>query len=173
MTDKMTRKSNIINRSRIKGRILSRTRRKKDIIFGGQSIKKQIGILARRTKDFDIFTKKSRKSALEVEGKFDKLTRKDNFYVKKGKNPSTWKVKFIGRDGIRGNEDDETIVDYTKTPKPEPKTVRINGIRYRNLNEEIKAKLRAIRNPKFAFRKEKDLDDIRRIIKAGRSVRRG
>ncbi len=173
----MTRNNNVTrvktNLHRIGGRIISRARRNKDIIFGARSINKQIGIFGRKTKDYDIFTKKAKQSAMEVEKHIDMMTRGDNFFVKRGRHPTTWKVKWKGKDGIKNTKDDSTIVDFSKTPKPTPKFKIINGVRYRTLGEEIKSKLKAIRDKRFAFRREKDLDDLRRIIKAGRSVRRG
>jgi len=161
-----------INQGNIKGKILHRARKKKDIIFGAQSIKKQIGLLARPTSDFDIFTGKSKSSAKEVEKQLDKLTRGDNFFVKKGKNPETWKVKWRGKDLMPRTEDDKTIVDYTTAPKPLPKFRIINDIRYRKLSEELKAKQRIVKNPLFKFRREKDLEDIRRIRLAGKNIRK-
>jgi len=161
-----------MNQGNIKNKILKRTRNNKDIIFGAQSIKKQIGLLARRTEDFDIFTKKSRQSASEIEKSLDKLTRGDNFFIKKGKHPRTWKVKFVGRDRKKGTDDDKTVVDYTTTPKPVPKSRIINKIKYRTLKEELKAKLKILKDPRFSFRREKDLEDIRRIKSAGKSIRR-
>lgn len=162
-----------LNQGNIKGRILHRTRKNKDVIFGAQSIKKQIGLQSRRTVDFDIFTKNSKMSAKQLEKEFDKLTRGDNFYVKKGKNPGTYKIKFIGKDRIRGTEDDSTIVDYTKFPKPKPKAINIDGIRYRTLAEELKAKRKILKDPRFAFRRKKDLNDLKRILKAGKISRKG
>ena len=38
--------------------ILDKARRDDDIIFGGRAIKERIGLLARPTEDFDVFTKK-------------------------------------------------------------------------------------------------------------------
>ncbi len=161
------------NLHRLGGRIISKARRDKDTIFGARAIRKRIGITSRPTKDFDIFTKNPKQSAIEIERLSDKITRGDNFFVKKGKNPKTWKVKGFGKDRIRGTEDDFTLVDFTKTPRPKPKSTKINGVRFRTLEEEARAKLRLIKNKKFAFRREKDLEDLRRIIKSGRINRKG
>ena len=161
-----------LNEGRIKARIVNRARKKGDIIFGARAIQKQIGLGARRTEDFDIFTKNSKQSAKEVETNIDKLTRGDNFFVKKGRNPGTFKVKWIGKDGIRGNADDKTVVDFTKFPKPLPKTKLINGVKYRTLEEEAKAKLRLVKKKQFAFRRAKDLEDLKRIMRFGRINRK-
>lgn len=162
-----------LNQGRIKAKILHRTRKNKDIIFGARSIQKQIGLLARPTKDFDIFTKESKISAFELEKKLDKLTRGNNYYVKKGINPGTWKIKWRGKDMIIGNKDDETIVDYTTFPKPLPKTVLINRIKYRTLAQELAKKRKILKDPMFEFRRKKDLEDFNRIKSAGKSVRKG
>lgn len=161
------------NLHRLKGRIFSRARKNKDIIFGAQSIKKQIGLLARPTRDIDAFTKKPKESARDVEKHSDKITRGDNFYVKKGRNPGTWKVKGIGKDRIKGSDDDFTLIDYTKMPRPIPKSRRINGIRYRLLEIELKKKNKILKDKRFRFRREKDLEDRNRILRAGMSVRKG
>jgi hypothetical protein len=158
-----------MNLHRIRGRILSRARQKKDIIFGGRSIQKQIGLQARRTKDIDIFTKKPKKSAKAIKKLSNKITRGKNFFIKRGKSlKTTRKVKWKGRDGIKNTEDDRGIVDYNLTPKPEPKTIKIDGIKYRTLDQELIKKLKIIKDPKFKFRREKDLEDVRRILKSGR-----
>ena len=161
------------NLHRLSGRIISRARKKKDIIFGARAIRKRVGIISRPTQDFDIFTKNPKQSAIEIEKLSDKITRGDNFFVKKGRNPKTWKVKGFGKDRIRGTDDDFTLVDFTKTPRPKPKSTKIDGVRYRTLEEEAKAKIRLIKNKQFAFRREKDLRDLKIINKSKKIFRRG
>jgi len=151
------------NQDNIKQAILDRTREKKDIIFGAQSIRKRIGIIARPTIDYDIFTKKPKESASIMEKKFDNIVGFDYYYVKKGKNPGTWKVKSRGVDLRKGTRDDVGILDYTKTPSPTPSFSLIGGIRYRTLGQEAKAKRKAIKDPAFKFRKKKDMEDLNRI----------
>jgi len=161
-----------LNSGNLKGKILHRARKKNDIIFGAQSIKKQIGLGARRTVDFDIFTKDSMESAVAIRRASNRITRGQNFYVKKGMNPGTYKVKNKGKDGIQGTQDDSTLVDFTTMPKKQPKTITINQIRYRALTEELKAKNRIIKDKMFAFRRAKDLEDRNRILRAGRRSRK-
>lgn len=161
-----------INSGNLKGNLLTRARKKGDIIFGAQAIKKQIGLKARRTVDFDIFTKDSKQSAINITKSSNKITRGKNFFVKKGMNPGTYKVKNKGKDGIAGTEDDSTLVDFTTTPKRKIKTVIINQIRYRALSEELKAKNRILKDKAFAFRRAKDLEDRNRILMAGRRSRK-
>jgi len=143
--------------------ILERTRKKKDIIFGAQSIKAQTGMFSRPTQDFDIFTTNPKKSAQEIEKKLDRQVGFNYFYNKPALHPGTWKVKGIGMDMKKGTDDDLEIIDYSKHPKPKPKIKKINGVRYRTLREEALAKLKALRDPEYKFRHEKDAEDLRRI----------
>lgn len=152
-----------LNQGNIEREILKQTKEEKGIIYGARSINKQIGIFGRSTYDYDIFSSNPRKSAVKIEKKIERYTPEDDFYVKKGVNPGTWKVKHKGADGVKGNEDDIGIVDFTETPKPTPSFNIINGVRYRKLSLERQAKLKAIRDPKFAFRKKKDTEDLNRI----------
>ena len=143
--------------------ILDRTRKNKDIIFGAQSIKAQIGIYARPTQDFDILTKNPKKSAMEAEKQLDKQIGFDHFYAKPAMHPGTWKVKSKGIDLRKNTDDDLEIIDYSKHPRPKPKTVNIMGVMFRNLAGEKAAKLNSLRDPAFEFRHKKDADDLRRI----------
>lgn len=147
--------------------ILNRAKKNKDIVFGARSIEKQIGTsFARPTEDYDIFTKKPKQAATQMEAKLDNLIGFDYHFVKKGKNPGTWKVKGRGQDFRKGTKDDVGVVDFTKTPSPAPKSKKIQGVRFRKLSEEIKAKRKVIKDPMFAFRKEKDMEDLMKINSA-------
>lgn len=144
--------------------ILEQAKKEKNIIYGGQSILKQIGtIFARPTRDWDIFSKKPRKSARKTEKTFDKLHGYDAFYVKKAMYPGTHKVMSKGMDGRRGTKDDYGIVDYTKCPKPTPKFIILNGARYRILKEEVKTRRKILKDKAYKFRHGKDREDISRI----------
>lgn len=149
--------------------ILKKARKKNEIVYGARAIQAQIGIFSRPTEDFDIFTKNPKKAASSTEKKLDLGVGFDYFYTKKGVNPGTWKVKGKGYDMKKGTPDDEGIVDYTEMPSPAPKTKNINGIRYRALSEEVKAKRAVLKDPNFAFRHKKDREDLIRI-KFGRGI---
>ena len=144
--------------------LLERTRKKKEVIFGGQSIKAQIGgAIARPTQDFDILTSTPKGSAFAIEKKFDKIVGFDYFYTKPAQHPGTWKVMGRGVDMRKGTSDDEGIIDYSKYSKPKPKTVKIKGVKYRKLSQEAKAKRKALRDKDYKFRWEKDRNDLFRI----------
>lgn len=143
--------------------LLSQTRMNKSIIFGARSIQKHIGIFSRATIDYDILTKNPKVSARTIEKKFDRISGADNYYVKPALHPGTIKVMDKGRDNIKGTKDDIGIIDYSKIPSPSPRIKIINGVRYRSLSEEVRAKKKALRDPTQKFRHPKDRDDLKRI----------
>ena len=151
------------NQHRINTAVLTQAKKNKSIIFGAQAIKKKLGINARPPKDFDLFTDKPKNAAKTLAMTLDKSFRKDIFFVKKGNFKTTYKTKFKGKDGRANTDDDIGIADFTKTPAPAPKTFIKGGVKFRTLKLELKAKQRIVKDPEFKFRREKDLDDIRRI----------
>lgn len=152
-----------VNQGNIKNALLNQTKKEGNVIYGAQSIRKQIGIFGRGTFDYDILAKKPKQSANKTEKIFDKITRGDNYYVKPAQHPGTYKVMNKGWDSKKGTEDDVGVVDYTQMPKPIPRTKTINGVRYRVISEERKAKLKALRDKAYAFRHKKDKEDYDRI----------
>lgn len=143
--------------------LLNQARRHKDIIYGAQSIKAQIGSRARRTTDFDIFTRKPKPSAVLVERKIERFGPGNQFYIQKGSYGSTWKVRYVGKDKKPMTADDINVVDYSKTPSPKPLFVVKHGVRYRSISEELAAKRRVVNDSAYAYRHAKDAEDIRRI----------
>lgn len=142
--------------------ILNIAKQRKQIIYGARSIQKQASLLARDTKDYDIFDKNPKKSAKLLQKILDKNARFDYYHMKEAEHKGTWKVKGRGNDNTRNTEDDESIADYTK-PDKKIKYVIIDGIRYRILKEELKRKIATTKDPEYEFRKKKDQDDINRI----------
>ena len=144
--------------------ILEQARKRSEIIYGAQSIKKQIGgARARPTRDYDIFDRRSKEAVKLTEKNLDKLAHGNAYYTKPAIHKGTYKVKWVGQDGKKGTDDDVSVADYTTTPKPTPRFKVINGVRYRILKEEAAAKAREIKNPDKAYRHKKDQDDLNRI----------
>jgi hypothetical protein len=162
----------LIGQSRKKDIILNQTRRENNIIYGARAMNKQlsIGLLKRPTQDFDIYSKAPKRSAIKLERKLDRVSGDDNYFVKPSKHKGTWKVKDKGYDNIPNTNDDIKIADYTPMPKPQPRTVLINDVRFVHLSEVLKDKKRTLRNPKYAFRHGKDEADVQRI-KASQMLR--
>ena len=142
--------------------ILGVARKRKQIIYGARSIQAQNNLFARDTKDWDVFDKNPKKVAKIVEKILDKQMKGDYFYTQEAMHKGTWKVKGIGKDQIKGTEDDESIADYSKLEKGTPFVIK-NGVRYRKLREEINAKKKSVADPEFEFRHKKDKDDLNRI----------
>jgi len=143
--------------------ILKQAKKDKNIIYGGQAIKKQLGILGRYTEDFDVFSKKPKKAARKTEKQIYRLWGRDHFYAKPGLHPGTHKDMSKGIDARKGTKDDVGVADYTKTPRPHPKFIVINGVRYRKLSQEKKAKYKSLKDKQFKFRHGKDRGDVERI----------
>lgn len=143
--------------------ILNQAKREKNVIYGARSIQKQIGIYSRPTQDWDIFSTKPKKSAMNTEKSLDKSWNGDFFYVKPALHPGTIKVMSKGSDGIKGTKDDYGVVDYSNMPKPKPKYVVYNGVRYRKLTKEKKAKYKSLKDKTQEFRHQKDNEDLQRI----------
>lgn len=155
---------NILGELDMSNIILKNTKKNKNIVYGAQSLARQVpGYMRRGTSDFDILAKHPKKSATEVEKELDKAFGGDYFYTKPALHPNTTKLMFRGGDMRKGTADDEGIADFTMLRKPEPKTIMINGIIYVKLSEIRKDKLKALKDKKYAFRHAKDLRDINSI----------
>jgi len=142
--------------------VIAQARKNNSIIFGGQAIRKHIGFFGRPTDDFDVLSNNPKRSARQLERKLDRTAQEDIYYIKPAIHPGTTKVMHKGVDRRKGTRDDFGIADYSK-PRRGIRSKRIDGVRYVHLSETIKDKRKAIANPMFAFRKEKDQEDIRRI----------
>ena len=142
--------------------ILGVAKKRKQVVYGARSIQAQNNLFARNTQDWDVFDTNPKKVAQLVEKMLDKQMKGNYFYSEEAMHKGTWKVKGIGNDRIRGTKDDESIADYSKLEKGVPYVIK-NGVRYRKLREEIKAKKRSVADPEFEFRHKKDKDDLNRI----------
>lgn len=145
--------------------IKSQVKKDNNIIYGAQSIKRQIGPFARETKDYDIISKTPKQSADKLQRMLDKQSGGDNFYAKPAMHPGTFRVRHVGFDRKKGTDDDLDIADFT-TPQRKYKTKMIDGIRYVTLQEVKKDKRKALRDPAYKFRHKKDKDDLDRIRNA-------
>ncbi len=153
----------LLNKAKIDKTILKEVKKKKEIVYGAQSIKKQIGFLGRPTIDWDILSKTPEQSAKQTEKELETLHKGEQFFVKEALHKGTYKVQYLGKDKKKNTKDDIGVADYTKLKSKVPPTKLINGIRYRTLTQEGKAKRSAIKDEDFAFRREKDTEDLNRI----------
>ena len=140
------------------------------IVYGARSINAQTGILTRDTKDWDAFNKNPKKTANKLQKKLDGVAGGDYFFSKPAMHKGTWKVKGKGADLIADTIDDVEVADFSKPEKKVP-FKKIDGIKYRVLKEEIKAKQNSVNDPEFEFRHEKDRRDLN-LIKNNNKIKR-
>lgn len=144
------------NRARIDAIVLADARRDKHIIYGAKAINAQVpSFLQSYTEDFDIFSRTPKQDAYETERKLDAKFSGDAFSVKKGKYAGTWKVK--------SNVTKRTIADYTFPVEGAVPSVSRKGNKYARLSW-IRSKLsKSIKDPRNAYRFEKDSEALQRI----------
>jgi hypothetical protein len=136
----------------IRSLVLNEAERKKQIIYGARALNVQLPTYLRKeTADYDILTKTPKKSAKELINKLKKHTSRD-IELKSAKHKGTYKVKINGK----------TIVDYTQLKKT-PKTKKVYGVRYYDVKSIKKNIQRRLKDKSKEFRKEKDLDALKRI----------
>lgn len=143
--------------------ILEQTKRKQNIVYGAQSVKKQLGMFARPTFDYDIYSKTPHQDAQEVRRKLNEAAKANIYYdTQSKKTKGVYKVYYVGQDGKPYTKDDKGIVDYSELKKG-IRYVIINGIRYSVLDSTIRDKKRALTEEQYAFRHKKDQEDLNRI----------
>jgi len=170
MNKRNARMNAIEYQDRITKQIKGFLKKTKSIVYGARSINAQSGLMTRQTNDWDAYSNTPEKTANQLQRELDKLVKGDYFYHKPAIHKGTWKVKTIGDDLIQGTPDDEDIADFSK-PDKNVRIKVIDGLRYRDLREEIKAKQKAIADPEFKFRHAKDKADLDRI-KANITIKR-
>jgi len=163
----------VFNEYLIEPTILKQVKKDNNILYGSQALAKQIGVLKvnRIPSDYDIFSRHPKKSAKQLERSLDKKMGGDFFYYKPAVHRGTHKVMNKGIDMKEGTRDDYGVADFSQIPRPTPKTRIINGIRYERLSEISKSKRKALRDPKYKFRHEKDRKDLN-LIKLHRKIQR-
>ena len=125
------------------------------IIFGARASNAQLPPhLQKHTEDFDIFTKKSKKEAEQMEKKLDKAYGMDSHRVERAQHKGTYKVK--------SNVTGRTVADYSSQGK-KPNFKKILGVKYADL-PSIKRKIsKTLRDEASAFRHDKDRETLQRI----------
>lgn len=151
--------------------IKKQVKKDKNIIYGANALRHQMGFFARNTSDYDIFTKTPRKSAVKLQRKLDQQVGEDLYYNKPALHPGTHKVYYKGQDKRKGTDDDVHLVDFSK-PDRKHKIVIINGIRYVKIEETLKDKRKSLRDKTQQFRWKKDQEDVDRIRTYKRLMKR-
>lgn len=160
---KKKKKSNLLrldsyykNKGLIDATILSHVRRDRSIIYGARALNYHTPPhLDKHTDDYDVYSKKPKKSARELEKDLDKKFGGDFFVVKPARYKQTVKVKSK----VTG----KTVADFTKPEQKVPFETSFEGVNYAKL-EYLERKLkRIIADPSKRFRHKKDLEALRRI----------
>lgn len=143
--------------------ILNHTKKSGNIVYGAQSMKVQLGIFSRKTVDYDIYSKQPKKSAVQVTNQLNRVARSNDYYnVPSRFHKGTYKVYYVGVDGVPYTKDDRGVVDYTELKKG-VKFVIINGVKYSVVDNTVRDKLKSLSDKKYEFRHEKDRADLERI----------
>lgn len=157
-----------------KDEVISEEAKKRgDVVYGSQSIKAQIGLFGREPGDWDLQSRHPSISAKRVEHRLDQASGGDFYYTSPSSyHEGTFKVKEIGLDNKRGTNDDLQIADYTKRRVGLREQRLLNGLRVMDLQQTLADKERAVSNPEFGYRRDKDLEDISRIKFFRKNIRR-
>lgn len=134
--------------------VLNKAEKEDQIIYGARAINRQVPTpLKKKTRDFDILTNKPRKKAKELVEELNRRLGKEEFVMTKAKHKGTFKVK---------DSKGKTVVDYTQINK-RPKVKRSFGNKFKDIKSIKKNIQRVIKKQETEFRREKDLDALRRI----------
>jgi len=140
------------------------------VVYGARSINAQANILIRDTSDWDAISNNPKKTSYALQKALNKIVNGKYYYSKPAIHKGTFKVKGIGNDLIKNTKDDEGIADFS-VPDKKVKYKMINGIKYRDLKEEIRRKKFTLTEPEKKFRWAKDQSDLDRI-KANIKIKR-
>ena len=152
----LKRNAKVVNRF-IRGWL---AKKKVGIVHGGRAQNAQLPqFLERRsTKDWDVFVRKPKTRAQQLEKVLDKRFRGDVFKVKKGATKRLKVHKVV--DNFQG----ESVADFSIPDRMVPwKPIR--GVKFATLKDQKEKALRTIKKPEAQFRKAKDLDFLRRVRK--------
>lgn len=151
------RNRNVVNRV-IRGFL---AKRKVGVVHGTRATNAQLPKgLQRETLDWDVFVKKPKKRAMQLERALDKKFRGDFFEVKRGVGSPGIKV-FKVKSTLTG----EGFADFASTDNLPPSIAK-RGVQFATLKQQVEKAKANVKNPSLKFRRAKDLDLIRRAMKA-------
>lgn len=137
----------------IKQTILEKAQKDKQIIYGARAINAQLPTsINKDTEDYDILTKKPKKSAKELVEELNKKG-KNKYYVEKAMHKGTFKVKDING---------KTVVDYTQLRRL-PKTTKYLGNDYYDKSSIKRNIAKSLNKKENDYRLNKDKDTLQRI----------
>lgn len=133
-------------------------KKKVGIVHGTRATNNQLPrFLKRETLDWDVFVKKPKVRARELEKALDKKYGGDYFYVARGKGSPGVKVYKI-----KGTTNDEGYVDFA-TPNKQVPSVPIRGVQFASLKDQKGRAVVNVKNPELKYRRAKDRNLLNRI----------
>lgn len=130
-------------------------RKKQLTVYGAKSYNAHFPtILDRHTDDYDVYGKKYKKNAKNLEKKLDKAMGGDYYYTKPAEHEGTYKVKSYVTEN--------TVVDVSKPENNIPYKV-IDGIRYQTLPYAKKRALATLKKEESKFRWPKEKEFLKRL----------
>lgn len=145
------------NRAAINRIVRNQLGRRQLTIHGARAVNAQLPrFLNKPTQDYDVFTKTPQRSAVRLEKKLDRKFRGDFFRVIKGAS------KVVKVRKVVSNINQENIVDFAKPNRFVP-TTNIQGLKFATLGDQKRAFIKNLTSPTAKFRREKDLEALRRI----------
>jgi Zn-dependent metalloprotease len=137
--------------------ILNRLWKTKRVVHGARAQNAQLPkFLEKPTKDWDIFAKNPKKAANEMDKALDKKFGGNFFAVKEGVTKKLKVHKVFAR------ATGDAFVDYSIPDRKVP-IVHESGIKFASLKDQIKRARQNLKKPEAKFRREKDLDFLRRV----------
>ena len=147
-------------------KVIKSVKKHGDVMHGARSVNMIVGKeYSRRTKDFDIYSKRPKTRAEEIEDAIDKACGCDMAYVYRQPIPKmnafTEEDKFTAKELyiVKTVPNQDGDVDYMKIPKGLPTHTR-KGIKHENLSEALR---KAKKNLNHPLRAQKASVDIKRI----------
>lgn len=158
----MTHKKNFYERNKflperfIRGFLV---KKKTPIVHGGRAQNVQLPKhLERQTKDWDVFVKQPKARAKELEKILDKKYGGDFWRVKKG---ATKRLKVHK---VVSNVTGESFVDFSIADRKVP-TISKRSLKFATLQDQVMRAKQNLKKPEAKFRRQKDLDFLRRVKK--------
>lgn len=136
----------------IRETILDKAQEKDLILYGARGYNLQAPRhLRKKTMDYDLLSKKPKKTAQEIAEKLRRRLDKE-VTIKKAEHKGTYKIQVNG----------ESIIDITQL-KYKPKTKKIYGVKVKHLSSIKKGTQKLVKKKGLEFRREKDIDTLERI----------
>lgn len=133
--------------------VLSKAQDENQILYGSRAYNLQSPEHLRKpTTDFDLMTKKPKKTAKEIVDILKRRLPESDIVIKPATHKGTYKIVI----------DNVPTIDYTQI-KTKPSTKKVYGVKVRSLPSIKRNATRLSRKEGLEYRREKDLDTLSKI----------